>query len=443
MRLPSSPNLHRLFSSSPSSAAATSASSTNLDLDAILETLSSYANDWQRALDFFHWSAPAAAAGGLSNSAEALARTVDILGKHFEFPLAWSLISSQSRILSPPDLLRPSFRVLFNRLAAAHLVNEALAALYRAASEYGLRDRDTFHQLVDALCDHRHAVEAEELCLRSKSPPFPPNTKTYNLLLRGWLKLEWWRKCREFWEEMDQKGVEKDLHSYSIYMDICYKSGKPWKTVKVYKELKKKGFPLDVVVYNTVIQAIGVPQGADLGIRMYREMLDSSCKPNVVTFNIIIKLLCREGRFREGYAFVDQMNKVGCAPNAVTYHSFFQNMSQPKEILGLYERMLRNGTRPRMDTYVMLIKKFGRWGFLRPVLMIWESMKEQGHSPNSFAYHALIDALMERGLVDMARKYDEEMVALGLSPKPRKFFRAEGTGKMGNDNDDDILHDVF
>lgn len=44
--------------------------------------------------------------------------------------------------------------------------------------------------------------------------------KIYNLMFRGYAKMGWWGKCREFWEEMDRKGVNKDLVLYLIYMDI-------------------------------------------------------------------------------------------------------------------------------------------------------------------------------------------------------------------------------
>ncbi|KAG1327830.1 pentatricopeptide repeat-containing protein, mitochondrial [Cocos nucifera] len=410
-----------------------------LNDETVLETLSSYANDWPRALDFFHW---AATAGGFSHTPATLARAVDILGKHFEFSQAWSLLSSHhpSPTSSSPDSLRPAFRALFNRLAAARLVSDALAALRRSADDFGLRDRATFHLLVDALCDHRLVPEAEDLCLRSSSP-FPPDTKTYNLLLRGWLKMGWWGKCREFWDEMDRKSIAKDLHSYSIYMDILSKSGKPWKAVKLYKEMKKKGIVLDVVAYNTVIQAMGLSNGVDFSIRLYREMLDLGCQPNVATFNTIIKLLCREGRFREAYAFVDQMRKKGCDPNVITYHCFFQNLNRPQEILELFDKMVKSGCRPRMETYVMLMKKFGRWGFLRPVFIVWKAMEEHGCSPDAFAYNALIDALLQKGMVEMARKYDEEMLAKGLAPKPRKELGTKGPSMESDD--DNALSGVF
>ncbi|KAG0473420.1 hypothetical protein HPP92_015277 [Vanilla planifolia] len=217
-------------------------------------------------------------------------------------------------------------------------------------------------------------------------------------------------------------GVEKDLHSYSIYMDIVTKSGKPWKAKKLYREMKRKGISPDVVAYNTVIQAAGQCDGADRAIRLYREMLDSGCRPNVVTFNTIVKLLCVEGKLGEGYAFLEKMRKNGCEPNVITYHCLFRYSSRPQQILWLFERMLVTGCHPRMDTYVMLIKKFGRWGFLRPVFMVWKAMEEHGCSPDAFAYNAFIDALLQKGMVEMAKKYDQEMIAKGLSPKPRQEF---------------------
>ncbi|XP_020080563.1 pentatricopeptide repeat-containing protein At1g80550, mitochondrial-like [Ananas comosus] len=357
-RLPLRSSLTSLFfSTTSSSSSSSSPPPAPLDPDAVLDTLSSYANDWQRALEFFRW-ATSASSSPLPPSV--LARIVDILGKHFEFPLALSLLPS--------------------------------------------------------------------------SPP--PDTKVYNLLLRGWLKVRRWRRCRELWLDMDRNRVPKDLHSYSVYMDALSKSGKPWNAVRLFKEMARKFAP-DAVAYNTAIHALGLSQGADSSIRLYREMLDAGCPPNAATYNTILKLLCKEGRFREAYSFVSRMKKHGCEPNALTYHCFFQYLNRPQEVLALFERMLERGCRPRTDTYVMLIKRFGRWGFLRPVFVVWKKMEEHGCSPDAFAYNTLIDALLQRGMVEMARKYDEEMLAKGLSPKPRKEL---GSKRSDEDN---VLSGVF
>ncbi|KAK8989941.1 hypothetical protein V6N11_064354 [Hibiscus sabdariffa] len=226
--------VHRLFSSASHSVVpnATSHSGSqssnplpnqpNVDHETVRETLSCYSDDWKRRSSSSTGSRP---------------------------------------IATSPTPPRPSTRCwTFLRYVTAHLVNEAIATFHRL-EEFNLKDEISFCNLVDAPCEYKHVVEAHELCFLGKNKDLGFNvndTKIHNMILRGWFKMGWWSKCREFWEEMDKKGVKKDLHSYSIYMDIMCKSGKPWKAVKLYKEMKKKGMKLDVVVYNTVIRAIGV-----------------------------------------------------------------------------------------------------------------------------------------------------------------------------------------
>lgn len=397
------------------------------DPRAVLETISSYANDWSRAVEFFHWIEDR----GFRHNLETYNGVIDVLGKFFEFDLAWELVCKmRSDPAASPG--HSTFRVLFKRYAAAHLVQEAVAAFDRAA-EFGLRDQTCFHHLVDALCEYRHVIEVEDLFLKRADPPFPLDSKVHNMVLRGWYKMGWWSRCREFWDEMDRRGVRKDLHSYSIYMDILCKSGKPWRAVKLYKEMKRKRIPLDVVAYNTAVQAIGQANGVDDSIRLYREMLEVGCRPNVVTHNTIIKLLCQAGRIGEAFSFLHRMRKQGFEPNVISYHCFFQCLSRPREILELFDRMLGSGCRPAMDTYVMLMRKFGRWGFLRPVFVVWRTMEEQGCSPDGFAYDAMIDALLQKGMVEFARKYDREMLEKGLSAKPRKEFGPRFGGEEAED----------
>jgi pentatricopeptide repeat protein len=279
--------------------------------------------------------------------------------------------------------------------------------------------------MIDALCDHGHVSEAENLCLRSESPPFPslfpPDTKTYNMLLRGWQKLKAFGRCRDFWQEMNKAGINKDVNSYSIYMNALSKGGKPGKALKLFKEMQRKKIEPDVVAYNTAILAIGHSQGVDFSIRLWQEMVEAGLQPNSATLNTIVKLFCMECRFKEAYCLVSRMRrKHGCEPDVLTYHCFFQYLTRPQEILSLFEQMVWSGCQPRMDTYVMLIKKFGRWGFLRPVFDVWNAIEKHGYAPDAFAYNALIDALLQKGMVDMAREYDKQMVEKGLSAKPRR-----------------------
>ncbi|XP_010532104.1 PREDICTED: pentatricopeptide repeat-containing protein At1g80550, mitochondrial [Tarenaya hassleriana] len=390
----------------------------DFDQKTVCEALTCYSNDWKRAMEFFNW---VQTESGFTHTTETFNRMIDILGKFFEFETSWDLIHRMSEsAISVPNHV--TFRIMFKRYAMAHLVQEALDTFYKL-DEFNLRDETSFCNLVDALCEYKHVVEAEELCFGKKKKIDNGlnvrKTKIYNMILRGWSKMGWWGKCREFWEKMDNDGVAKDLFSYSIYMDIVCRSRKPWKAVNLYKEIKRKGIKLDAVVYNTVIRAIGLSQGVDFGIRVFHEMRELGCEPSVATYNTVIKLLCENGRMKDAYGMLNEMPKRGCSPNSITYNCFFRCMEKPREILYLFDRMIGSGIRPKMDTYVMLLRKFERWGFLRPALYVWKKMKELGDTPDSDAYNALIDALIQKGMLDMAKDYEEEMMAKGLSPRRR------------------------
>ncbi|KFK42438.1 hypothetical protein AALP_AA2G256500 [Arabis alpina] len=390
----------------------------NYDQKTVCEALTCYNNDWQKALEFFNW---VESESGFHHTTETYNRMIDILGKYFEFETSWSLINRMSENpISFPNHV--TFRVMFKRYVTAHLVQEAMDT-YDRLDDYKLRDETSFYNLVDSLCEYKHVVEAEELCFGknviANGFSVSNSTKIHNLILRGWSKLGWWGKCKEYWEKMDSEGVVKDLFSYSIYMDIMCKSGKPWKAVKLYKEMKSKRMKLDVVAYNTVIRSIGASEGVEFGIRVFREMRERGCVPNVATHNTVIKLLCEDGRMKDAYRMLDEMPKNGCQPDSVTYMCLFARLEKPSEILSLFGRMIRSGVRPRMDTYVMLMRKFERWGFLQPVLYVWKTMKESGDTPDSAAYNAVIDALIQKGMLDIAREYEDEMVERGLTPRRR------------------------
>ncbi|KAE9588000.1 putative tetratricopeptide-like helical domain-containing protein [Lupinus albus] len=404
------------------SSTSTSQTLTPLDHETVRETLVSFNNDWKRALEFFNWVEETHST--FHHSTDTFNHMLDILGKSFEFSLCWNLIHRMKQNpYSFPD--HTTFRVMFKRYVSAHEVNEAIDTFQRL-EDFNLKDHTSFCNLIDSLCEYKHVVEAQELIFgKTKILGFDQglifgnnkitgidqdlifgenknlgvdgiennDTKICNMILRGWYKLGWWSKCREFWDEMDKRGVQKSLYSYSIYMDIMCKSGKPWKTVKLYKEVKNK---------------------------VYREMKELGLKPTIVTYNTIIRLLCDGYRYKEALALLHKMRENGCHPNVASYHCFFACLEKPKEILALFDRMVESGVRPSTDTCVMLMKKFGRWGFLRLVLLVWNRMEKLGCSPDASAYNALIDALVEKGLIDMARKYDEEMLAKGLAAKPRK-----------------------
>ncbi|XP_054782836.1 pentatricopeptide repeat-containing protein At1g80550, mitochondrial-like [Prosopis cineraria] len=388
----------------------------NLDPATVRQALLTYRNDWHRAFDFFNW---VQSEYRLQLPTDTYNLMIDILGKFLKFQLSWDLIQLMRKFpCSFPD--HTTFRIMFKHYASAHLVKEAIQT-YEKLGQFNLKDETSYCNLIDALCDYNHVHEAQELVFgKNENIKLDGNAKIYTIVLRGWFKLGWWSKCRELWGEMDRRGVQKNLRSFAIYMDILCKSGRPEKAVKLYKQMQSKRMKLDAVAYNIAIRAMGLSQGVDCSIELFREMEYLGLEPTVVTYNTVIKLLCDSNRYEEALVILNTMRKNRCQPNAISYHFFFDCMEKPGKILALFDRMIESGVRPSMDTYVMLMRKFGEWGFLRPVFAVWKKMEELGCRPDASAYDAMIDALVKKGFMDMARKYDQEMLAKGLSSRPRK-----------------------
>ncbi|KAI4962866.1 hypothetical protein ZWY2020_024712 [Hordeum vulgare] len=245
---------------------------------------------------------------------------------------------------------------------------------------------EAFHLLVDALCDHRRVDEAHHLCLggRAAAAALPPGTKTHNLLLRGWAKARAWARLRQHWLDMDARGVAMTSTATPSTWTPS-QSGEALKAVKLFKEMKQNASGRHRRVQHRD-PCRRLAEGVDFAVRMYRQMIEAGCRPNTATFNTIVKLLCKEGE-------------------------------------GL----------PAKDGHICHAhKEVWRWGFFT-VFFVWKTMEEQGLTPDAFAYNTLIDALLEKGMVDLARKYDEEM-SEGALPKPRKEL---GTQLPGAESDSD------
>eukprot|EP01018_Ginkgo_biloba_P014229 Gb_06907 [translate_table: standard] len=380
--------------------------------------LRGYANNWKLAYGFFMWSGRQV---GYKHNTQVFNAMINILGKVKQFDIAWEMIEQMNNAGKEGSLVsEKTFRIMFKRYAAAHMVKEAIEAFHRMEYFNLKSDRAAFHSLLDALCEHNHVVEAERLSI-GKDSIFSPETKTFNILLSGWCKVRAWSECRRFWKEVNQlEGFHPDIFSYSIYMDALCKSGNPKKALKLYWQMKESGCEPDVTIYNIVVHVLGQANRVNDSLKLLHAMLDTGCRPNVVTYNSVIRNLCKIGKVHKAYQLFEQMAHQHCIPNAVTYHCFFSVLKKPKEVLVLFDKMVKNGCIPTIETYIMLMRKFGSWGLLRIVFMFWNQMEQNGCSPNECAYKALIDALIRRGRYHLARKYNEEMVARGISSDPRR-----------------------
>ncbi|BAT96504.1 hypothetical protein LR48_Vigan02g019300 [Vigna angularis] len=190
---------------------------------------------------FFDWVKESHSHCNFRHSTDTFNLMLDILAKFFEFDLCWHLIRRMhSRTSSSPN--HTTFRVIFKRYVSAHLVQDAIDTFHHL-EEFNLKDHTSFSHLIDALCEYKHVLEAQDFVFSKDTPvEATGNTKIHNMVFRGWFKLGWWSKCNEFWEEMDRKVLERtciyNLHGYSV------QSGKTLEGCQIVQRGYEEGFPI-------------------------------------------------------------------------------------------------------------------------------------------------------------------------------------------------------
>ncbi|KAI3706505.1 hypothetical protein L6452_24298 [Arctium lappa] len=384
----------------------------------VTEVLSQVQNNWEVAFTFFLW------AGKQPDYAHSLRQyhsMIAILGKMRRFDIAWTLVDEMKRggknggqsMVSPQTLL-----IMIRRYSAVHDVSKAIDTFYaykRFDFEVGI---DAFQDLLSALCRYKNVKEAEDLVLGNKDV-YPLTTKSFNIVLNGWCNIIGSpREGKRIWWEMCNRGIPRDVVSYSTIITCYSKSSETKEVIKIFDELRATSVNRDRKVYNGVIHALAKAGLVEKARDMMKSMEQKGISPNAITYNSLIMPLCKARQIMEAREVFDEMLQRGLLPTVRTYHAFFRASRTGEEAFSLLRKMNTMGCFPNHDTYIMLIRKFCRWGELENVSKLWNEMIGIGLDPDRSSYVALIHGLFLNGMLDQAYKYHLEMKAKDLLPEP-------------------------
>ncbi|MBA0699720.1 hypothetical protein Goari_001329 [Gossypium aridum] len=383
----------------------------------VVEVLSRVRHDWEVAYTFFLW------AGKRPDYAPSLREyhsMISILAKMRKFDTAWALIDEMRGGRAGPCLVTPqTLLIMIRRYCAVHDVGRAINTFYaykKFKFDVGIEE---FHGLLSALCRYKNVQDAEHLMFCNKDV-FPPNTKSFNIILNGWCNaIRSPREAERVWREMIKRGVRHDVVSYASIMS-CYSKGSNLnKVLKLFSQMKSMRIEPDRKVYNAVIHALAKARHVKEAINLLKVMEENGIGPNVVTYNSLIKPLCKARKVDEARQVFDEILQKGLSPTIQTYHAFFRILRNGEEVFELLKKMRKLGSQPTNDTYIMLIRKFSRWCQFDNVFKLWNEMIEKGVGTDRSSYIVLIHGLFLNGRLDDAYKYYMEMKEKQFLPEPK------------------------
>ncbi|PHT98817.1 hypothetical protein BC332_32236 [Capsicum chinense] len=386
-----------------------------LSEDFILSLLKRHRSDWKPAFTFFKW----VLGSGYSPRTGSFNEIIDILGRMRRFDELNQLFDEMSKRENLVN--ETTYGIVVNRYAAAHKVDDAIDMFYKRKI-LGLEpDLIAFQTLLVCLCRYKH-VETAEFLFHNKKNEFKDDIKTWNIILNGWCVLGSSREAKRFWNDIVTSKCKPDKYTYGIFINSLCKSGKISRAVELFQTMWEKGCKPDVAICNCIIDGLCFKKRIPKALEIFQEMNERDCLPDAATYNSLIKNLCKIRRMEKVYELLNEMETNGgesCLPNARTYGYLLNSAKTSDEAIGILERMNKNRCKMTRDIYNLLLRLFMSWDDQDEVTSTWDEMERSGLGPDQRSYTIMIHGLSERGKLEDALSYFNEMISKSMVPEPQ------------------------
>ncbi|KAE7995499.1 hypothetical protein FH972_000283 [Carpinus fangiana] len=220
--------------------------------------------------------------------------------------------------------------------------------------------------------------------------------------------------AHKVFEEMPELNCPRTAKSFNALLAACVNAKKFDKVEELFRGLPQKvSIEVDLVSYNTVINAFCEMGSLDTGLLMLDELEKNGLEPDSVTFNTLLNGFYNNGRFSDGEKIWCMMESKNVIPDIRSYNSRLRGMvhdSRISEAVNLIDEMQNKGIIPDVISYNALIKGFCNDGKLEEAKWWYRELRKNGCTPDWVTYVALIPRLCEEGDFDMVIKLCTEVI---------------------------------
>ncbi|KAG6487154.1 hypothetical protein ZIOFF_055737 [Zingiber officinale] len=242
-----------------------------------------------------------------------------------------------------------------------------------------------------------------------------------------------------------------DAYTYTILIRMLGRLGKTDEFISLFEEMIVKGCTLNIIVYNTMLEALAKNHMVDKAFFVFSKMMENGCQPNEFTYSIFVFMLAAEGQLvrldqvvdaankylnKSIYAYlVKTLSKLGHVSEA---HRMFCRMwsfhdsgdraaclsmletlcsaGKTSEAMELLAKINDKGINADTVMYNMVFSALGKLKQVSCIYTLYEEMKTSGLLPSIFTYNILISSFGRVGLIDKASEVFEEMERNDCNP---------------------------
>ncbi|KAL9652962.1 hypothetical protein ABK040_015477 [Willaertia magna] len=303
-----------------------------------------------------------------------------------------------------------------------------------------------------------------------------PNIKHYGCLIKAYSKIGNFKEIIKILNHLDNLNdviftislnggiLKKDLNfvkeiHLKIEKDKIKKSPILWKTlieaysacgdietsISLFREMEKE-YPLNIVVCNTLIAALGQYKKGKEAIYLFYEMIEKGVKLdeiifgtllntlaesnmpkeakelfysiqpkyklhlNIVHYNCLIKALIKSKPLEELLYLFDEMKEKRIQPDFITYDMFLSECKELNTLNFLYEHIKLNNIKIKenssiLKVYNTMINIYGKYKKGKEALNLFNELTvEKGIKPDDLIFKSLLDSLAESQMLEEANR---------------------------------------
>lgn len=286
--------------------------------------------------------------------------------------------------------------------------------LYGEMRALGIRlDRVCYNALLSLYVKTGRYAEIPRVCEEMEVMGVDKDTVTYNSLINGYGKQGRLDVVSFLVQDMRARGISSSVLTYSTLIDVYSKAGMYSDAMNVFLVFKESGLKADVVLYSSFVDTLAKNGLVDCAVWLLDEMVRVGIEPNVVTYNTVI-----DG-FGKSRTFVDEAESSAVSGQkgkevAVVGQPVAEEARRRSEelfcILGLFQRMVRQGVRPNVVTFSAIINACSRCNSFQDASLLLDQLRLFDNFTYGVAHGMLMGSrevwVQARSLFDELRRMD-------------------------------------
>ncbi|CAA6664275.1 unnamed protein product [Spirodela intermedia] len=241
----------------------------------------------------------------------------------------------------------------------------------------------------------------------------------YSKLMDAYAKINNVKDAERVLQKMTEKGINADIRVWVILLQMYCDAGILERAKEAFERLRSQGFQADLKTYRSMIVAYvnaGLPKAAEA---LIREMEARDIKPTLEMYTVLLQAFAQRGLVDSAQRMFNNMQFSGIQPDleaCTLLLEAYGHAGDPDQARHSFDFILKAGHKPDDRCVGSMIAAYEKKNLLDKALDLLLTMERDGFKPGIATYTVLVDWLGKLLLVDEVEQVLEKISELGGAP---------------------------